>query len=128
MNEEIDDWDDETLGDGDDLFATDEELAEQYWETLPAMARMVIYAATCRAGNGDEFPHIRVDMMSSVSRIAVHYGLGGDDHFHQLTRRTIGIRSGLQLVHQGVQIGALKAGDVITSTVPRPSGSLPPQS
>lgn len=96
----------------------DEQKYETAWTQAPFVARVAIFAATCRAGNNDEFPHIRVDLMSSVSRIAMHYGLGGS--LELLTRHTIALRSGLQLVHQGIQIGALKAGDVVTSVDPKP--------
>lgn len=125
MSDYDDAWEDEDESDLDGLEdfdpvvdVIDELKYETAWAQAPFVARVAIFAATCRAGNNDEFPHIRVDLMSSVSRIAVHYGLGGS--FEQLTRHTIALRSGLQLVHQGIQIGALKAGDVVTSVDPKP--------
>lgn len=111
MSELPDDLDEE-LDDGS-LFATDEELLQQRWEALPFQARIAIEAATCRAGNGDPFPHIRVDMLGSASRIAAHYGLGG--RMHDLQRHTVLIRSGLQLgvIRDGA--GMSKAvGDTLT--------------
>lgn len=109
---------DELAVDDGELFATDEELAQMHWEQLPFSARVAIEAVCCRAGNGDAFPHIRVDLLSTASRIATHYANGGLDHFHQLRRNTIGLRSGLQLVQGGVQIGKLKAGDVLPAVDP----------
>ena len=38
------------ITDADGLFATDEELLQQFWETLPFNARVAIEAATCVRG------------------------------------------------------------------------------
>lgn len=117
-----DDWDEDFVdgGDLDDLEdfdpvidVYDEQKYERAWAQAPFAARFAIFAATCRASNKEDFPHIRVDLLGSVSRTAIHYALGGS--LEQLTMHTIGLRSGLQLVHQGIQIGSLKAGDVINA-------------
>lgn len=91
----------------------DEQKYELAWAQAPFVARVAIYAATCRSANKEDFPHIRVDLLASVSRTAIHYALGGS--LEQLTMHTVALRSGLQLVHQGIPIGSLKAGDVINA-------------
>lgn len=101
------------VDEAEDLFATEEELLQQRWDVLPLGTRVAIYAATCRAGNGDAFPHIRVDLLGSASRIATHYVLGG--RMHDLQRHTVLIRSGLQLgVITNARGFATAVGDTLT--------------
>lgn len=40
-------------------------------------------------------PHIRVDLLSTASRISAHYGLGGP--MHELSRDTVMLKAGLRL-------------------------------
>jgi hypothetical protein len=58
-------------------------------DQLPLNARVEIWAACL-----PDRP-IKDDMLSTVSRLAVHYGIGGA--VHDLTMQTVALRSGLQI-------------------------------
>jgi hypothetical protein len=57
---------------------------------LPIGTQVALWAA-CR----HDMPHIRDPLLSTVSRYAVHYGIGGA--IHPMTMQSIWLRSGLSL-------------------------------